>query len=51
MSSRPFADDPDYLRQRADLLRQVIRGITDREAFQQIERFITELEAKAGRLS
>jgi hypothetical protein len=42
-----FADRPGDLRQRANRLRDVARGVTDPAAHQDIERLIAELEERA----
>ena len=43
--------DPHYLRQRADSLRHTMRGLLDQRALAELERFISELEARADELS
>lgn len=43
--------DPHYLRQRADRLRHTMRGLLDKRAIAELERFIGELEARADELS
>jgi hypothetical protein len=45
------ADDPDYLRKRANHLRHVVRGLLDPSAVKELERFIIELEVKADKLT
>lgn len=42
-----LADRPNDLRQRANRLRDVARGVTDPAALQEIERLIAELEERA----
>lgn len=44
------AGDADQLRRRANRLRQVLRGLLDPRAVDEIERFIAELEAEADAL-
>jgi hypothetical protein len=44
------AEDPNVLRRRANRLRQVARGLLDRNAIEELERFIGELEARADAL-
>lgn len=44
------AEDAAGLRRRANRLRQVVRGLLDLRAIEEIERFINELEARADAL-
>ena len=44
-------EDPVYLRQRANRLRQAARGVFDDRALAELGRFIGELEAKADELA
>ena len=51
MDAACTTDSPDYLRQRANRLRQVVRGVGDPRAVEELERFISELETRADELT
>jgi hypothetical protein len=51
MTRTETGDDAEVLRRRANRLRQVVRGVADPKAVEEIERFIAELESQAHQLS
>ncbi len=46
----PSDENPTYLRQRANRLRDVARGVYDPKALEELERFIVTLESQADQL-
>ena len=50
-SKTQSTEDPDRLIKRANRLRQVVQGVMDPKAVEEIERFISDLDARADVLT